>query len=272
MSDHVSKYAYHPFFDQMVLVSPPVDQFISLTQALSWIAYSCFVDPRTLYVALDLAHGDELEDAHVRLTNAAKLLMRRACSRRLLLKGRHATAGIGPLAITPVEQIDSEVLWDYRRFDLFIDGLGLGTGIAWPLSPDEDFYRPSQESFHNVSVEFTSFWAEFSETAELTTGEQPELANNTLTEKCNSVRSEKQKPGPRPNENWPEAIESVTSVVRKSNFCLPLKRGQKAKIQKLLLEEMASKNQYFSDAIARKHAEQVIAALPNCSDSSVNDQ
>lgn len=70
-------------------------------------------------------------------------------------------------------------------------------------------------------------------------------------------------PGPAPDPDWPQAIAKVTQDCIAAGYTRPLKRGGKAAIQTMLLSYMADKDKHFSDDIAAKHAETVIAALPD---------
>lgn len=82
----------------------------------------------------------------------------------------------------------------------------------------------------------------------------------TTTPKPNAVR---RKPGPAPDPDWPHAIAKVTHECIEAGYKRPPKRGDKAAIQTMLLNFMAEKDKQFSDDIARKHAEAVIAGLPD---------
>lgn len=73
----------------------------------------------------------------------------------------------------------------------------------------------------------------------------------------------RKRPGPAPDPDWPHAIAKVTQDCIAAGYTRPLKRGGKAAIQTMLLSYMADKDKHFSDDIAAKHAETVIAALPD---------
>lgn len=73
----------------------------------------------------------------------------------------------------------------------------------------------------------------------------------------------RKRPGPAPDPDWPDAIASVAEECISAGYKRPLKRGGKAAIQTMLLNYMSARNKNFSDDIARKHAESVIAALPD---------
>lgn len=73
----------------------------------------------------------------------------------------------------------------------------------------------------------------------------------------------RKKPGPKPDPDWPDAITNVTAHCIEAGFTKPLKRGELAAIQNLLLSAMAEKDKHPSDDTARKYAAQVIAKLPD---------
>lgn len=73
----------------------------------------------------------------------------------------------------------------------------------------------------------------------------------------------RKKPGPAPDPDWPHAITKVTTDCIAAGYQKPLKRGEKAAIQNMLLNFMAEKDKHFSADIAAKHATKVIAGLPD---------
>lgn len=73
----------------------------------------------------------------------------------------------------------------------------------------------------------------------------------------------RKRPGPAPDPDWPHAIAKVTKDCVAAGYKRTRKRGDKAAIQTMLLSYMADKDKHFSDDIAAKHAETVIAALPD---------
>ncbi len=73
----------------------------------------------------------------------------------------------------------------------------------------------------------------------------------------------RKRPGPAPDPDWPDAITSVAQECISAGYKRPLKRGDKAAIQTMLLNYMSGRNKNFSEDIARKYAEAVIAALPD---------
>ena len=82
-------------------------------------------------------------------------------------------------------------------------------------------------------------------------------------EKREQAKKGRKRPGPAPDPDWPHAITKVTQDCISAGYMRPLKRGDKAAIQTMLLTYMADKDKHFSDDIAAKHAETVIAALPD---------
>lgn len=73
----------------------------------------------------------------------------------------------------------------------------------------------------------------------------------------------RKKPGPAPDPDWPHAIAKVTQDCIAAGYKRTRKRGDKAAIQTMLLNFMGDRNKHFSNDIAAKHAETVIAALPD---------
>ena len=73
----------------------------------------------------------------------------------------------------------------------------------------------------------------------------------------------KRRPGPPPDPDWPAAIAKVTQDCIAAGYKIPIKRGDKAAIQTMLLSFMAEKDKHFSEDTAATHANKVIAALPD---------
>lgn len=80
-----------------------------------------------------------------------------------------------------------------------------------------------------------------------------------------AARTPRKKPGPAPDPDWPAAIAKVTKDSVAAGYARPLKRGEKAAIQAMLLSAMAENNKHPSDDSARKYADQVIVQLPDIS-------
>lgn len=78
-----------------------------------------------------------------------------------------------------------------------------------------------------------------------------------------AVHSGKSRPGPKPDPDWPAAIDHVVKHCLDADYKVPLKRGQKAGIQTMLLTFMAAqKDKHYSDDTAAKYAKEVIRELP----------
>ena len=89
-------------------------------------------------------------------------------------------------------------------------------------------------------------------------------ASEDSTPPCSRLPAKKRrKPGPAPDPDWPAAIAKVAADCIQTGYARPLKRGEKAAIQNLLLNAMAEKNKHPSDDSARRYADEVIARLPD---------
>lgn len=89
------------------------------------------------------------------------------------------------------------------------------------------------------------------------------LPASSQPEKLEQAGKGRKRPGPAPDPDWPHAIAKVTEDCVAAGYKRTRKRGDKAAIQTMLLSYMADKDKHFSDDIAAKHAETVIAALPD---------
>lgn len=73
----------------------------------------------------------------------------------------------------------------------------------------------------------------------------------------------RKKPGPKPHPLWQPAVEHVTSQCIKAGYKKPLKRGDKAAIQGMLLSYITENGgPTFSEDAARMHSAKVIDQLP----------
>lgn len=112
--------------------------------------------------------------------------------------------------------------------------------------------RPSGADWHDVKP------APIFSSAEVIAAFQPPTIG-----KPEKATSAPKRPGPAPDPDWPHAIAKVTQDCIAAGYKRSRKRGDKAAIQTMLLSYMADRDKHFSDDIAAKHAETVIAALPD---------
>jgi hypothetical protein len=109
---------------------------------------------------------------------------------------------------------------------------------------------------YDIAVNRSDLWREFP-------ADQPgSLPFEPYGAVSSSVRK---KPGPAPDPDWPAAIERVTAECIRAGYTRPLRRGEQAAIQALLLRAMAEKDKHPSDDTARKYARDVIEKLPDSS-------
>lgn len=83
-----------------------------------------------------------------------------------------------------------------------------------------------------------------------------------IGEEVERASKPRKKPGPRANPMWEIAVAIVTEQCVAAGMARPTKRGDKAKVARMLLEEMAKNDDYYTDDTAAKYADRVIARLP----------
>ena len=174
-----------------------------------------------------------------------------------LVDAKHATSVmLGerlPVAIPPMERTVDECIQ--------LTALMFPPGAIEPESPiwtgEASFPLPhegplARVSYYGIRVQLSAIEANF-----------PSVTLSPPQPGRSVAAKERRKPGPAPDPDWPHAIAKVTQDCLAAGYRHPLKRGDLAAIQTMLLNYMAGRDKHFSDDIAAKHARQVIAALPD---------
>lgn len=133
---------------------PPA--YITLSQALSWLAFGKHMDRRELNSALTSASPTlPASVAKQRCEAAREALVTAAHAGKIELQGKQNATSEPSSAATTV-QIPAIALADYRAFDITTDGLRRGTGLMW-LEPDisRDIEQVSGAHFSGVIVKVT---------------------------------------------------------------------------------------------------------------------
>ena len=110
--------------------APPERPTVSLSEAVSWLAFGISLDSDTLHAALSGdAFGTDFSAVQARLQDAIDRLTT-AGTGGLSMSGKMLRAGDEPdRALT--EAIPPERFHDFRQFDVIFDGMRHGKGISW---------------------------------------------------------------------------------------------------------------------------------------------
>lgn len=149
-----------------MIVKLPNHEFVTLSEALTWVAFARPLDRITLNKELaSSAFGVGLEAAKDRMECALAGIMDAAAAGKVNLTGKSLPShrsdpdGIKTISIPAIE------CQNFRQFDLTVDGLRFGDGLAW--LPDQnnswEYNTPKRpEFFTQVAVRRSSLMHTFS--------------------------------------------------------------------------------------------------------------
>jgi hypothetical protein len=114
----------------------PSTKYVTFSEALSWLAFGNAQKRASLNKELaDQAFGMPYKDAKQRLENAVSLLISAALNGKVKLYGQYLSdlgAGADGEVTNEIPKIKFS---DFKQFDITVDGLRFGGGLAW--LPDE---------------------------------------------------------------------------------------------------------------------------------------
>jgi hypothetical protein len=114
----------------------PSNKYVTISEALSWLAFGNAQKRESLNKELaDQAFGMPYQDAKQRLENVLSLLVSAALNGKVKLYGQYLS-DLGAGSDDEVtEEIPTIKFSDFKQFDITVDGLRFGSGLAW--LPDE---------------------------------------------------------------------------------------------------------------------------------------
>jgi hypothetical protein len=149
-----------------MVVPLPNQGYVTLSEALTWVAFARPLDRAALNKELaGPAFGVGIETAKLRLGKALASIMGAAAAGKVDMTGKRLPSDQsdpdGYKTVT-IPAIDCQ---NYRQFDLTIDGLRFGVGLAW--LPDQsnrwEYHTPKRpEFFTQVAVRRSSLMHTFS--------------------------------------------------------------------------------------------------------------
>lgn len=236
--------------DQLSYREPPDRPFIELTEALTWIAFAVSLSRDEFSFMESCGFGPFAESGWPDGFRAAMAgFADQASAGNIRVRGRYVAnySDHTAAAQANTDYLSDTQLRDFASFDSLYGGLERGAGLVWEGDVLERALNGRGDGWRDVEVCRAELLKAFP-------------ARIKGTEKPTAQRK---RPGPAPDPDWPQAIAKVTQDCIAAGYKRPLKRGDKAAIQTMLLSYMADKDKHFSDDIAAKHAATVIAALPD---------
>jgi hypothetical protein len=158
----------HQSIDSLALRLPPSEIFITLSQAVSWIAFRHSIEGSALSALIGigklrtLAEADRdtrLDDA---ITSAMKRLTDLGSGGIIEIRGRYYRDVLDDEIRIFTRRIPTVRLADYRWFDTLDDSLFRGLGLAWGQDRRELHYPPRDEGHYRfVTVKCADLMREF---------------------------------------------------------------------------------------------------------------
>lgn len=133
----------------------PKQNYVSLSEALSWLAFGLPLKSEVLSTALEFGGRDAIEKARLRLIKAVDRLADIASDGRIRMRGKFVRDPSYDESGLRDQAIPAEDFHDFARFDVLNDGLNFGRGLAWSYSPegmDTAFSDRPGAAYHSVKI------------------------------------------------------------------------------------------------------------------------
>ncbi len=149
------------------MIAPlPNSEFVTLSEALTWVAFARPLDRVSLNRELaGSAFGFGLETAKVRLEGALARIMDAAAACKVDMTGKRLPSHRSDAAGFKIISIPANECRNFRQFDLTVDGLRFGDGLAWLPNQNGGWVYSApkcEEFFTHVTVRRSSLMHTFS--------------------------------------------------------------------------------------------------------------
>jgi len=139
----------------------PKKAFVTLSEALSWLAFNIPLNSEILELALRSDDPDSIEGARSRLMKSINQLTDVASGGRIEMRGKFVRYPDFDTDSVKTEPIPPNAFHDFARFDVHHDGLNPGRGLAWRYSSEglldmATIDRP-KEAYRSVMVNRDAF-------------------------------------------------------------------------------------------------------------------
>lgn len=145
---------------------PPDNPFVTLSEALSWIAFSFSMDSDQLNYAIEARAMDSV-DMEQELAAAVAKLASKAAGELIELRGKYVERRGADEATVRTKRIEPESFEDFAQFDIIYDGLAYGSGLTW-VRPGRVLGRVlndgQRDSFRRVKVKRADLLKQFPDT------------------------------------------------------------------------------------------------------------
>jgi hypothetical protein len=114
---------------------PPSSNFVSLTHAVTWVAFGVSISREEWLRDVETVDEVEMEVVRHSLMRGCERLLSAANVGSVQLVGKFFESSRGGIYERDRGRIPTDDLLEFRRFDVFTDGLHRSTGLAWrPLT------------------------------------------------------------------------------------------------------------------------------------------
>lgn len=132
---------------------PPDAPFVTLSEALTWIAFGFALDRDSLDREIS-SHAFDTTDSQAALSAAMAKLAVRASGGQIAARGKYVesrSTDENKVLTAPIDPVRFE---DFAQFDILYDGLRYGTGLTWngPGSALERALQDRRDAFRAVKV------------------------------------------------------------------------------------------------------------------------
>ena len=162
---------------------PPDGPFVTLSQAVSWIAFHHAMDWGQLWDAVE-ADPAGVADSQIMLAKAIHDLATSASGGDIPMRGKYLNDVGDNESVALTSEIDPIRLNDFARLDILGDGLRHGTGLLWTHGPDaleRAIPTGRADSYTAVTVERQSLVEAFPPLQAITNGTPPLVTIGDMT-------------------------------------------------------------------------------------------
>lgn len=132
---------------------PPDAPFVTLSEALTWIAFGFALDRDSLDRGIS-AHAFDATDPQAALSDAMAKLAARASGGQISMRGKYLKSHSTDESKVRIAPIDPVRFGDFAQFDILYDGLRYGTGLTWKQqnNPLDRVLQDRRDAFRAVKV------------------------------------------------------------------------------------------------------------------------
>lgn len=132
---------------------PRESAFITISEAVSWVAFGISMDQGRLSLALE-GKGIDPTESRRNVSLAMAKLADRGTGGSIAMRGKYVATYLTDDRPLQTEPIDPVRLADFARFDVLHDGLAFGDGLAWidDRASLDSVFDGRDDAYRNVTV------------------------------------------------------------------------------------------------------------------------